>query len=115
MYVQAASLWDLVTERATLTPDAPLVFNEYDEELTFGEYRDRAERLAAGLYGLGIRARTLVAWQVPTTFETMVLTAALARIGVVQNPLIMMLRDAEVRFICSQAGTEFLFVPREFR
>ena len=35
------ALWDLVTWRADLTPDAVLAVDESDRELTFAEYRDR--------------------------------------------------------------------------
>jgi acyl-CoA synthetase (AMP-forming)/AMP-acid ligase II len=115
MYLHATSLWELASERADRTPGAPLVFNEHDEVMTFGELRDRAERVAAGFHARGVRAGTVVSWQLPSRFDTMVVTFALARLGVVQNPLIMMLRDKEVRFICKQAGTELLLVPREFR
>lgn len=110
-----SSIWQLVAQRAARTPDAPLVVNEFDEVLTFGQLRDRAERVAAGLYGRGVRAGTVVSWQLPSRFDTMVLTFALCRIGAVQNPLIMMLRQAEVSFICRQAGAELIVVPRAFR
>jgi acyl-CoA synthetase (AMP-forming)/AMP-acid ligase II len=111
----ATSIWQLVSRRAAATPDAPLVVNEYDEVLSFGRFRDQAERVAAGLYERGIRAGSVVSWQLPSRLDTMVLAFALTRIGAVQNPLIMMLREAEVDFICQQAGTELLVVPREFR
>jgi acyl-CoA synthetase (AMP-forming)/AMP-acid ligase II len=109
------SIWQLVSQRADRTPDAPLVLNEFDEVLTFGELRDQAERVAAGLYARGVRAGTVVSWQLPSRFDTMLITFALSRLDAVQNPLIMMLREAEVDFICRQARTELLIVPREFR
>ena len=37
--------------------------------LTFGGLRERAERTAAGLYGMGVRPGTVVAWQLPTRPE----------------------------------------------
>ena len=41
----------------------------------------------------------------PTTLETMVVMIALARLGAIQNPLIPILREREVRFITDQVGT----------
>lgn len=51
----------------------------------------------------------IVSWQLPNGIET--ITLALARLGVVQNPLVMMLREREVGFICRQARSRWLLVP----
>jgi acyl-coenzyme A synthetase/AMP-(fatty) acid ligase len=56
-----------------------------------------------------------VSWQLPTTLETMVVMAALARLGAVQNPIIPILRESEVGFITGQLHTEFLVVPQLWR
>ena len=63
----------------------------------------------------GIRAGTVVSWQLPTTLETMVVMAALARLGAVQNPIIPQLRESEVGFITGQLDTEFFVVPEFWR
>ena len=52
-----------------------------------------------------------MSWQLPTTLETMVVMAALARLGAVQNPIIPILREHEVSFITAQLSSEFLVVP----
>jgi hypothetical protein len=49
--------------------------------------------------------------QLPNGIETITLTLALDRLGVVQNPLVMMLREREVGFICQQARSRWLLVP----
>jgi acyl-CoA synthetase (AMP-forming)/AMP-acid ligase II len=110
-----AGLWELIDWRANLTPNSVMVTDERRQRLTFGQYRDRAERVAAGLAGLGVTRGTTVSWQLSSRIETMVLFAALARLGAVQNPLIMMLREPEVAFVCGQAGSRFLIVPERFR
>jgi len=45
----AKTLWDLLDRRAQETPDAPMLIDEADRTVSFAEFRDRAERVAAGL------------------------------------------------------------------
>ncbi|WP_369218301.1 AMP-binding protein, partial [Streptomyces flavofungini] len=75
----ARTLWELVERRAALTPDAPVLIQAADDPaddrtLTFGALRERAERVAAGLYARGVRPGTVVAWQLPTRIETALLS-----------------------------------------
>ncbi|MFJ8658258.1 class I adenylate-forming enzyme family protein [Streptomyces sp. NPDC093795] len=108
------TLWELVERRAALTPERPVLL-QGDRVLTFGGLRDRAERCAAGLYAMGVRPGTVVAWQLPTRIETAVLSFALARIGAVQTPVIPFYRDKEVGFALREAKAEFFAVPGEWR
>ncbi|MFJ7337182.1 class I adenylate-forming enzyme family protein [Streptomyces sp. NPDC101116] len=108
------TLWELVTRRAALTPDRPL-FLQDGRTLTFGALHTRAERVAAGLYGMGVRPGTVVAWQLPTRIETAVLSFALARLGAVQTPVIPFYRDREVGFALRESKAEFFAVPGTWR
>ncbi|MBG0854462.1 AMP-binding protein [Streptomyces spinoverrucosus] len=108
------TLWELLDHRARLTPDRPVLLQD-DRTLTFGTLRDRAERTAAGLYGMGVRPGTVVAWQLPTRIETAVLSFALARLGAIQTPLIPFLRDREVGFALRESGAEYFAVPGTWR
>ncbi|MFF0432914.1 class I adenylate-forming enzyme family protein [Streptomyces sp. NPDC004327] len=108
------TLWELVERRAALTPGLPVLL-QGDRALTFGELRDRAERVAAGLHGMGVRPGTVVAWQLPTRIETAVLSFALARLGAVQTPVIPFYRDKEVGFALRESGAEFFAVPGVWR
>ncbi|WP_330259101.1 AMP-binding protein [Streptomyces murinus] len=110
----ARTLWELAARRAALTPDRP-VFLQSSRSLTFGELCARAERVAAGLYDMGVRPGTVVAWQLPTRIETAVLSLALARLGAVQSPLIPFYRDREVAFALRQSGSSFFAVPGVWR
>ncbi len=111
----AASLWELARTRAALTPDALLAVDAGGDRVTFAQFRDRAERLAAGLAARGVCRDDVVSWQLPNRISTMVLAAALSRLGAVQNPLVTMLREREVGFITRQAGTRLLVVAASFR
>ncbi|MCF3134358.1 class I adenylate-forming enzyme family protein [Streptomyces olivochromogenes] len=110
----ARTLWELVARRAELTPDRP-VFLQDDRTLSFGELHDRAERVAAGLYGMGVRPGTVVAWQLPTRIETALLSFALARLGAVQSPVIPFYRDREVGFALSRSQAAYFAVPGTWR
>ncbi|MEU2394353.1 AMP-binding protein [Streptomyces sp. NPDC007369] len=114
------TLWALLARRAELTPDAPVLIQAApdpadDRTITFGGLRDRAERVAAGLYGMGVRPGTVVAWQLPTRIETVLLSLALARIGAVQSPVIPFYRDREVGFALRESKAEFFAVPGVWR
>ncbi|CAM5558167.1 MULTISPECIES: class I adenylate-forming enzyme family protein [Streptomyces] len=110
----ARTLWELVTRRADLTPGRPVLL-QGDRVLTFGDLRTRAERVAAGLYGMGVRPGTVVAWQLPTRIETVLLSFALARLGAVQSPVIPLYRDREVGFALRGSKAEFFAVPGVWR
>ncbi|MFJ6897582.1 class I adenylate-forming enzyme family protein [Streptomyces hokutonensis] len=110
----ARTLWELVVRRADLTPDRPVLLQD-DRALTFGELRNRSERVAAGLYGMGVRPGTVVAWQLPTRIETALLSFALARLGAVQTPVIPFYRDREVGFALRESKAEFFAVPGTWR
>ncbi|MFI1765406.1 class I adenylate-forming enzyme family protein [Streptomyces sp. NPDC020800] len=110
----ARTLWELVDRRARLTPDRPVLLQD-ERRLTFGELRERAERVAAGLYGMGVRPGTVVAWQLPTRIETALLSFALARLGAVQSPVIPFYRDREVGFALRESRAEFFAVPGVWR
>lgn len=82
--------------------------------LSFAGYRSAAENAAAGLLDSGVAPGGRVAWQLPTTVAAAVLIAALARLGVVQVPVIPILRR-EVAFMVDQARATTLVVPATWR
>jgi cyclohexanecarboxylate-CoA ligase len=110
----ARTMWDLVARRADATPDAVMLVDADDRSVTFGAFRDRAERVAAGLQALGVGAGDPVTWQLPTRIETVVLSMALARLGAVQNPIIHIYREREVGFALRQTGAKLVATPGEW-
>jgi acyl-coenzyme A synthetase/AMP-(fatty) acid ligase len=109
------TMWELVEARAAASADRRMLVDESDRHITFGEFRDRCEVVAAGLHAMGIGPSTAVSWQLPTRMETIVLSTALARLGAVQNPIIHIYREREVAFALQQTGAEFFFVPGVWR
>ncbi|HXY45280.1 MAG TPA: AMP-binding protein [Acidimicrobiales bacterium] len=84
----ARTIWDLVVARCDLSSDRPMLRDASNRMITFGDFKASAEQVAAGLHSIGVGEGTPVTWQVPTTIETIVLAAALARLGALQNPIL---------------------------
>ncbi len=113
--LEAGTLWELVEARAAATPDSTMAVDEIGREMTFGEYRDRVLRAAAGLradYGIG--PGDVVTWQLPTWFESMILVGAISRLGATQNPVLPIYREREVGFCVRQSKAKLLVVPSDF-
>ncbi|MER6997524.1 AMP-binding protein [Streptomyces sp. NPDC000410] len=109
------TLWELIERRAALTPEGEVLLQDDGRRLTFGGLRKRCERVAAGLYNMGVRPGSVVAWQLPTRIETVLLAGALARIGAVQSPVIPFYREREVGFALRESKAEFFAVPGVWR
>ncbi len=111
----ARTMWELVDRRAQASPDHPLLIAADGDVVTCGQFRDRAERVAAGLHDMGISTGSVVSWQLPTRIDTVVLSIALARLGAVQNPIIHLYREREVGFALRQTGAELFVHPGTWR
>ncbi|HEY2303677.1 MAG TPA: AMP-binding protein [Acidimicrobiales bacterium] len=109
------TVWDLVARRAELSADRPMLFDDDDRRVTFGEFKQWAERVAAGFTELGIGEGSAVSWQLPTRIETLVLSVALSRIGARQNPIIPIYREREVGFVLRQSQAAWFLVPGVWR
>jgi acyl-CoA synthetase (AMP-forming)/AMP-acid ligase II len=107
--------WALIADAAQRGSDRPILADEYGRSLTTRQLHDAACATAAAFAERGIGPGTMVSWQLPTTLETVVVMAALARLGAVQNPIIPILREHEVGFITGQVATEFLVAPESWR
>jgi cyclohexanecarboxylate-CoA ligase len=113
-FADAGTLWDLVERRAAATPDTVLLIDEAGRTLTCREFRDRAERVAAGFAEVGVGAGTRVTWQAPNRFETLLASFALARLGAIQNPILHLYRHKEVGYAITATKAEVVLVPGEW-
>lgn len=107
--------WGLVDAAAESHPDWIVLADDYGRHLTCAQLRESALTCAAALMELGIASGTVVSWQLPSTLETMVVMVALSRLGAVQNPLLPIWRERELRFVTEQLETEVLIVPGVWR
>ncbi len=112
---EITTLSALVDARAEATPDSVLFIDHNDRRVTCVAYRDESLRVAAILAELGIGRGTLVSWILPTGIDALVLTAALSRLGAVQNPIIPIYREREVGHIVDEASVDVLVVIPEWR
>ena len=71
--------------------------------------------LSVTLAAQGIGPGSRVAWQLPTRVATVILMAALARLGAVQAPVIPIYRERETGAAVATAGAEFMLVPGTWR
>jgi cyclohexanecarboxylate-CoA ligase len=106
------TFWNLISTAAAQHPARVVLSDAYDRELTCVGLRDAAEQVAAGL---SLRSDDVVSWQLPTVLESVVLMAALTRVGALQNPIVAHLRDSDVRLITAQLHTTKFVVPTAWR
>lgn len=111
----AQTYWDLVEAASQSHPDRVVLVDDFGRSLTNAQLRDAAQSTAAALAERGVGEGTVVSWQLPTTLETMAVMVALTRLGAVQNPVLPIWRESEVRFATAQLGTEVIIVPGVWR
>jgi cyclohexanecarboxylate-CoA ligase len=100
--VSDLSLWELVERRAASSPDGEMLVDERDRRVSFGQFLGLAERVSAGFAAPGLGAGAAVTWQLPTSVTALVLTAALSRLGAVQNPVIPGYGARNLEFVTRQ-------------
>jgi acyl-CoA synthetase (AMP-forming)/AMP-acid ligase II len=100
--------WSAVEQRAQLAPDAEMLVDEHGNRLSFAGFRERAERVSAGLAARGVAEGVAVTWQLPTGIDALVLTAALARLGAVQNPVITAQGRGHLDFVLRETAAHLL-------
>ena len=113
--IEATSFWDLVNARAEATPDGLMGLDESLNTMTFAQFRDAAERLAAGLYAQGATPGSSISWILPTRFDALLLMAALSRLGTIQIPILPILGEREIGFMLKQSGASMIVVPGVYR
>ena len=108
--MKTETYWELVESAADKHRDRVVLVDDFGRSMTIGELYEAALSAAAAFAERGVEAGTVVSWQLPTTLETMVVMVALTRLGAVQNPILPIWREREVRFATAQLGTEVLIL-----
>lgn len=111
---QQRVLYDLVAEHARRIPDRVFVTDGYTTR-TYGDLREEAVRLAAGLHRRGVRRGDRVAVQLPNWAEFAVITVALSRLGAILVPIMPIFRHNEVGYILKHSAAVMLIGPETFR
>lgn len=108
---QQQTLWGLIAQSARHTPDQLFCQDDRGRSLTFAGFEQAVLRCAQGFLNMGIGPGDRVAWQLPTWQDSIVMAAALNRLGAVQIPLFPSLRFNEVSYIVEAAKPKLLITP----
>ncbi|MEB3031934.1 AMP-binding protein [[Mycobacterium] nativiensis] len=107
------TLADTLPAAAANTPDRVLVVDG-DTRLTCRELHTRATLLAGAMLER-MPTGSVVSFMLPNWHEAAVVYLAATLSGMVVNPILPSLRDAELGFILADSGTRMLFAPGQFR
>src|SRR3954464_13064578 len=113
--LEAPTIWELLRRPAEESADRVMLLDTAGRRVTFGEFVTLAEQTAAGLLAQGIGPGALVAWQLPTRIDSVVVSMALARLGAVQNPILHLYREREVGAVLRASRPEFFLIPGVWR
>ncbi len=103
------TLSDAVATHARLSP-GKLAVRDSHRSLTFAQWHERTDRLAAGLRGLGLNKGDRVALLAYNCLEWMEIYAALARAGLVAVPLNFRLTASEIAYIAEHSEARAFIV-----
>lgn len=104
---RSSSFAALVQDPVIPDLDRPFLLDSAGAAWSLREYRDQVARATGVLRNLGVAAGNLVSWQMPTGFDALVLTAALAAIGARQNPILPLYGARELAFVIDECRPDF--------
>ncbi|CUU56542.1 cyclohexanecarboxylate-CoA ligase [Parafrankia irregularis] len=111
---KASSFFDLIGAQAGAAGDRTFVFDG-TTSLTYGEFHERALRLAVGIASTGVGRGDRVAVQLPNWTEFPLVAAALSRIGAIIVPIMPIYRDDEVGYVLDHSGAVAAITADTFR
>ncbi|MFG2603310.1 (2,3-dihydroxybenzoyl)adenylate synthase [Streptomyces sp. NPDC048514] len=113
-YWQGRTLYDLLRSAEREHRERTAVVAG-DVRLTFGQLLRQVDELAAGLHGLGVRARDRVVVQLPNQASFVGLSFALFRLGAVPVMALPGHRRSEIVHLCRHADAVAYVVPDRFQ
>ena len=116
---RAAGVWrdvtlpELALARADATPDEHALIGR--EAMTFSQLYQDASALSSALRDLGLTEGDRICFQLPNWRETAVINLAIAMIGGVAVPIVLIYRDAELQQMLADCGCRLVFLTESFR
>jgi non-ribosomal peptide synthetase component E (peptide arylation enzyme) len=107
------TLGELLDRAADIHPDRE-AFVDTENRLTYSQARERADRLAVGLMGLGIRPLDRVLMQLPNWSEFVAAYFACQKIGAIPVMLVDRYRQHEIERLADISGATVWFVPLRY-
>src|SRR5919199_678962 len=105
----------LLAERAERAPAAPALQEGAERSVTLAEFVRLVERVATGLRRRGVAAGDVVAYQLPTSREAVVLHYAIAWIGAVASPISLLHREHDLRYMLGLVRPKLVVARPEYR
>src|SRR5919206_4658915 len=105
----------LLADRGAQAPAAVAVQDGPNRSVTRAEFVHLVERLAAGLRRRGVAAGDVVAYQLPTSLEAVLLHYAIAWLGAVASPISLLHREHDLRYMLGLVRPTLLVARPEHR
>ncbi len=86
-----------------------------DESITHGEFREKVDRLACGLIGLGLKKGDRIGVLAQNCLEFIYLFGAAAKIGAIMLPINWRLKTEEIEYIISDGSPKVVFVGPDYQ
>ena len=114
------TLLDLFTRNVTHDPNKVGLIAKRTEtgvevSFTYAELDRLSDNLAIALTRLGVGEGDVVSFQLPNWFQFTLLHLAALKIGAISNPVMVIFRERELKFMLGLAGSKVLVVPSTFR
>ena len=113
-------LTDFFDHNVAVHPDATAIVAASSDTgqlstVSYAELAVAADRIALGLYALGIRKGDIVSFQLHNCWEFLAIVVACIRIGAITHPIMPILRHRELIFMSRLTEARLLIVPGYFR
>lgn len=112
MAEQVLTLAEIVEAKARIAPHQPIV-RDLERGLTYGQWNERANRLANALSQLGLAAGDRVAVLAYNCLEWAEIYIATAKAGFIAVPINFRLAGPEIQFILEDAGVKAVIAQHE--
>ena len=104
---------DILEERAKKSPDVAAIVFE-DQCITYGEYLDRVNRFARGLYAIGVKKGDHVGLWMTNRPEWCFVRHAIYKLGAVMVPINTRYKPDEISYILKQGDIRTLIMEQSF-
>lgn len=111
------TLADAMDEGARMYGDRESVFCSQTRpaRATLAELHARSAKLAGALYALGLRQGDVVAVQIPSWIENVLIYQAAMQLGAIILPIVHIYGPKEVSFILKSSGAKMFVIPDRWR
>jgi long-chain acyl-CoA synthetase len=107
------TVYDMICRSTSIHPDQEaLVFN--DRRLTYGEFKEKCDHLAAGLAAAGIKVGDRLGVVANNSDEYLILYGAAAKIGAIVLSVNWRFQEEEIYFVLNDCAPRYVFAGRPY-